>query len=69
MIKKLGDMTIKELKKEQDKICGDTNCEKCPFKECCVTHQINLEQEVEIEEWLLEGGIVINHGWTRSNNK
>lgn len=50
MIKELGDMTIRELKKEQDKICKATKCEKCPFRECCVTNQIDFEQEVIIEE-------------------
>ena len=50
MIKKLGDLTIRELKKCQDKICNEHDCYECPFKECCVTHEVNFEQEVEVEE-------------------
>lgn len=50
MKKKLGDLTIRELKKEQDKICKDTKCSECPFEECCVSEKIDLEKEVEVEE-------------------
>ena len=50
MKKKIGDLTIRELKKEQDKICNkDTNCSECPFEDCCVDIKIDLEKEVEVE--------------------
>lgn len=50
MKKKLGDLTIRELKDEQDIICKSTICKDCPFKECCITYYIDLDQEVEVEK-------------------
>lgn len=48
MKKKLGDMTIRELLKEQERICKFTKCKDCPFEDCCVTFNVDLEEEVEV---------------------
>ena len=52
MKKKLGDLTLKEVKEIQDKICDNfISCADCPFTHCCMdTKKINLNQEVEVEE-------------------
>lgn len=51
MKKKLGDLTIKELKEIQDKWCDVlVFCKDCPFTDCCVnTRKIDLNQEIEVE--------------------
>lgn len=48
--KKLRDLTIKEAKEMQDKICDVIiGCKDCPFYDCCINDCIDLDQEIEIE--------------------
>lgn len=46
--KTVGDLTIREVKEIEDKICND-DCGNCPFGECCVTNYCDLEQEIEVD--------------------
>jgi hypothetical protein len=52
MKKKLGDLTIKEVKEIQEKICkGIKACSDCPFSVCCIyTERVDLDKEIEVEE-------------------
>lgn len=52
MKKKLGDLTLKEAKEVQEKICkGIIACSDCPFVDCCIdTERIDLDKEIEVEE-------------------
>jgi len=52
MKKKLGDLTLKEVKEMQDKICDNCIiCNECPFTDCCIdTSKIDLDQEIEVEK-------------------
>ena len=51
MKKKIGDLTIREVKEMQDKICNVmVGCEDCPFYDCCLSVKIDLDKEVEVEE-------------------
>ena len=48
--KKIGDLTIREAKEMQDKICDlNIGCEDCPFYDCCIKDCIDLDKEIEIE--------------------
>lgn len=51
MKKKIGDLTIREAKEMQDKICNVIiDCKDCPFCDCCINDCIDLDQEIEVEE-------------------
>lgn len=51
MKKKIGDLTLREIKKEQDKVCNVTfDCTDCPFSACCIDDNIDLDKEIEVEE-------------------
>lgn len=51
MKKKIGDLTLKEAKEMQDKICNIVVCcEDCPFTHCCINDSIDLDQEIDVEE-------------------
>lgn len=52
MKKKLGDLTLREVKEMQDKICDNCIiCNECPFTDCCIdTSKIDLDKEVEVEK-------------------
>lgn len=49
MKKKIGDLTLREVKEIEDKIC-DGDCPNCPFCECCITDFCDLGQEIEVEK-------------------
>ena len=52
MKKKIGDLTIKEIKEMQDKVCNVlVGCKDCPFSSCCIDNHIDLDQEIEVEEY------------------
>ena len=53
MKKKLGDLTVRELKELQKEKCRINTCRYCPFKGCCVSNRIDLDQEIEVEEFEL----------------
>ena len=49
--KKIGDLTLREAKEMQDKICNVIiGCKDCPFYDCCINDCIDLDQEIEVEE-------------------
>lgn len=49
--KKIGDLTIREAKEIQNKICDlNIGCEDCPFYDCCINDCIDFDQEIEVEE-------------------
>lgn len=51
MKKKIGDLTLREMIKEQDKVCQiKFDCSGCPFRRCCVVEVTDLEQEIEVED-------------------
>lgn len=51
MKKKIGDLTLREIKKEQDKVCNVVvNCKDCPFSACCIEDRIDLDKEIEVDE-------------------
>lgn len=51
MKKKIGDLTLREIKKERDKACSaQPDCSECPFRHCCISDVFDLEQEVEVED-------------------
>lgn len=51
MKKKIGDLTIREAKEMQNKICNTiVGCKGCPFHACCINNYIDLEREIEVEE-------------------
>lgn len=51
MKKKIGDLTIREAKEMQDKICNlNVVCKDCSFYDCCINDCIDLNQEIEVEE-------------------
>ena len=50
MIKKLGDLTITELKAIEEEQCKKyKSCLDCPFNQVCITG-IDLNQEIEVED-------------------
>ena len=52
MKKKIGDLTLREIKREQDKVCNiKFECSKCPFRHCCVSETLDLDQEIEVKEY------------------
>lgn len=50
MKKKIGDLTLREIKKEEDKVCDKFDCSECPFRHCCISDAFDLEEEVEVED-------------------
>lgn len=51
MKKKIGDLTLREVKAIEDKICnGSFDCDACPFAECCVSDYCDLDKEIEVKE-------------------
>ena len=48
---KIGDLTVRQLKKLQDKECNNHNgCKNCPYDDCCVIAKEGaLEREIEVE--------------------
>lgn len=51
MKKRIGNLTLKEVKEMQDKICNViVSCEDCPFSACCIDNYIDLDQEIEVED-------------------
>lgn len=51
MKKKLGDSTLREVKKEQDKVCNvKFECSECPFRHCCISEGVNFDYEIEVED-------------------
>lgn len=50
MKKKIGDLTLREAKEMQDKICNViVDCADCPFYAYCIKDYIDLDQEIEIK--------------------
>ena len=49
MKKKLGDLTVRELKELQKEKCRTTPCRDCCFKHCCVDNKVDLEEEIEVK--------------------
>jgi len=50
MKKKIGDLTIRELKDLQNGICWTmVGCSDCPYKHCCLDTKIDLDQEIEVK--------------------
>lgn len=60
MKKKLGDLTVRELKKLQKEKCRIYPCRDCPFNHCCIDNKVDLEQEIEVEEDKFKGGNKMN---------
>ena len=50
MKKKIGDLTLNELKEIQVKECDKYQCIRCPFNEYCIRSDVDLNKEIEVEE-------------------
>lgn len=50
MKKKIGDLSVRELKELEKEKCRTNTCHVCPFKNCCIGNSVDLDQEIEVED-------------------